>query len=130
MWDILLTLLILILNSLWWIAGKLLDVLWWMTSRQPCSPVVSEEERVKFLLTLLVESRWSGLTYKLLYRHRHHRGLTSADGPLAANRAAAASDVTPQLEIPPTAGVPRCPRCDQPMLMRRNRRTTDSSGDA
>ena len=82
MWDILLTLLIL-----------LLSILWWRASKQPCSPVANEEERVKFLLTLLVESRWSGLTYKLLYRHRHHRGLTSADDPLDDDRAAAVSVV-------------------------------------
>ena len=143
MWDILLPLLIV-----------LLSILWWMASKQPCSPVTDEEERVKFLLTLLVESRWSGLTYKLLYRHRHHRGLTSADDPLVADRAAAASVVAPpaqtspavyrqvvlssssssrrtppnnvqpveQPEIPRTAGIPLCPQCNQPMLMRRNRR--------
>ena len=138
MWDILLTLLILLLRILWWIASK-----------PPCSPVANEEERVKFLLTLLVESRWIGLTYKLLYRHRHHRGLTSADDPLGDNGAAAASVLavdrqvvrrrrTPlsltlwtdaawthagaeQPEIPPTAGSPLCPRCHQPMQMKRNR---------
>ena len=123
-----------------------------MASKQPCSPVTDEEERVKFLLTLLVESRWSGLTYKLLYRHRHHRGLTSAEDPLVVDSAAAASvvarpaqtlpavdrqlvrssssrrtlpsNVQPveRPEIPRTAGIPLCPQCNQPMLMRRNRR--------
>ena len=149
MWEILLTLLIL-----------LLSILWWMASNQPCSTVTDEEERVKFLLTLLVESRWSGLTYKLLYRHRHHRGLTSADDPSAADRAAAASGVAPtaltspavdrqvvrrrrtppsnvqpveQPEIPPTiildpgastsmAAIPLCPQCNQLMRMKHNRR--------
>ena len=122
-----------------------------MTS-QACAPSAEteavEDSRVPFLLTQLIESRWSGLTYKLLYRHRHHRGLTSADDPMAADRAAAASVVVPpaptspavdlhvglrltppntvqpveQSEIPPTATIPRCPQCGRPMLMRRNRR--------
>ena len=64
-----------------------------MASPQPCPAVTDEEERVKFLLTLLVESRWSALVYKLLYRHRHHRALTSAAGPSVADSAAVASVV-------------------------------------
>ena len=143
MWEILLTLLIL-----------LLSILWWMASKQPCSPVADEEERVKFLLTLLVESRWSGLTYKLLHRHRHHRGLMNADVPMAAEPAAAAVAVAlpalpllpvdpliPPLErpameepamaqpaaeppeIPQTANTPLCPHCGHPMVMRRTRRS-------
>ena len=119
MWDVILALLVLSLSTLWWVASKL---------RRP--PVTDDEERVKFLLSLLIESRWIGLTYKLLYRHRHHhRGLTSVDdrlevdyATLAVDHATAASDVAQLSEIPATAVIPRCPRCNQLMLMRRNRR--------
>ena len=140
MWDILLALLILLLDILRWIASKLLNILWWITSKQPCSSVANGEERVKFLLTLLVESRWSGLTYKLLYRHRHHRGLMSADDPLDDDSAAAASVLAADRQVVRRrrtplsltfwtdaawthagAGRPLCPRCNQPMQMKRNR---------
>ena len=117
MWEILQALLIL-----------LLSILWWMANRKPCQPVTDEEERVKFLLTLLVESRWSGLSYKLLYRHRHHRALTNADDLSEDSHAGAVSPSIPPDNsqwdggwTPRMAVIPTCPVCYLPMLMRRNR---------
>ena len=91
MWEVILALLIV-----------LISILWRMASSQRCSPKADEEERVQFLLTMLVESRWSGLTYKLLWRHRLHRGLTSADALTAMDsRAQAASAVVPPMPTSP-----------------------------
>ena len=124
----------------------LLSALWWMTKPGPCSTATDEGEQVKFLLNLLVESRWSGLVYKLLYRRRHCRALTSAAGPSTAGRTADASvrdlpmpasplahqplpineletlgQPVEQPEIPQAAGIPLCPECKNPMVRRRNR---------
>ena len=157
MWEVLTALLSLLV--------VIISILWRRMSNQPCSDEEEMDElsEVKFLLNRLVESRWSSLSYKLLYRHRHHRGHTSADAPLAAGSAAAASvsvqtaptapaedrlygpftwnpdvpRIAPpcsrwtQTEIvlpeelpetsPPTRRTPLCPRCERPMIMRRNR---------
>ena len=73
------------------------------------------DERAKFLLTMLVESRWSGLTYKLLHRHRHHRGLMNADVPMAAEPAAAAVAVAlPALPLLPVD--PLIPPLERPAM--------------
>ena len=86
----LLTLLVVVLSILW--------QTWRSMSKPPCPPAAEEEGKVKFLLTKLIESRWSGLAFKLLYRRRHRRGLMIADDPLEAGRAAAArARVTPEL---------------------------------
>ena len=151
MWKALLTLLTVLISSLWR-----------MASPQPCPAVADEEDRVQFLLTLLIESRWSALVYKFLYRHRHHRALTSADSaavarvvlgrgqssqyvprgatapavkqpPAVKDRATLLNDVklaeavqlgTELLAPPPLASeasVPVCPQCSQKMVMRSNR---------
>ena len=121
-----------------------------MTSNAPCPPT-TDEERVQFLLTMLVEARWSNLCWKLLWRHRHHRGhMSVVDQTAAGSRAAPASSASAtaapstaaspavdplglrlfpansallveQPEIPPAARIPLCPDCGRPMVVRRNR---------
>ena len=81
---------------------------------KPCPPVT--DQRVKFLLTMLVESRWSGLTYKLLHRHRHHRGLMNAGVPVAADPAAAAVVVGPPAPPLPAVDLPIPPNMEQPAM--------------
>ena len=86
----LLTLLVVVLSILW--------QTWRSMSKPPCPPAAEEEEKVKFLLTKLIESRWSELAFKLLYRRLLHLGLMIADDPLEADRAAAdRARVTPEL---------------------------------
>ena len=93
----LLTLLAAFLGTLW--------LAWRTQSRAPRSAVTEDEgvfwedeaEIVKFLLTRLIESRWSGITFKLLYRHRHYHGLMSADTPPTGDRAEAARAQVPEL---------------------------------
>ena len=86
----LLTLLVVVLSILW--------QTWRSMSKPPCPPAAEEEEKVKFLLTKLIESRWSELAFKLLYRRLLHLGLMIADNPPKGDRAAAArAKVTPEL---------------------------------
>ena len=86
----LLTLLVVVLSILW--------QTWRSMSKPPCPPAAEEEEKVKFLLTKLIESRWSELAFKLLYRRLLHLGLMIADDPPKGDRAAAArAKVTPEL---------------------------------
>ena len=141
MWEVLLALLIVLFSILWWMGSR---------SCPPAETEAAEEDRVRFLLGLLIESRWSGLTFKLLYQHHLLRtqlpGLTNADAPTATDgRATTASAAVPpaptpvvdpggvrlfppnnallqpQPEIPAAARIPSCPKCGAQMLVRRNR---------
>ena len=121
----------------------LLGALWWLVKPGPCSIPTGEGEQVKLLLDLLVESRWHGLVYKLLYRCRHCRARMSSAGPSAAGRPARAGIEDPlaaawslthqplpsnvletlgqpieQPEIPLAAVIPLCPECERPMIRR------------
>ena len=67
MWDILLVL----------FAGLLIGVCWRTPRKKECPEKAekAEEDRVlnqqvKFLLQLVIETRWTGLTYKYLFRNR------------------------------------------------------------
>ena len=67
MWDILLVL----------FAGLLIGVCWRTPRKKECPEKAekAEEDRVlnyqvKFLLKLVIETRWTGLTYKYLFRNR------------------------------------------------------------